>query len=65
MTKNTEGANPETESFSVLVDDVKKMLEGEDPEYKIGGSGEFVDESQQRFGKSHATLIRERYWGRY
>jgi hypothetical protein len=65
MTKNIKGAKPETESFSVLVNDVKRMLEGLNPEYKIGGNGEYVAESKVIYGKSHATLLRERYWGRY
>jgi len=65
MTKNMKDAKPETESFSVLVNDVKRMLEGLNPEYKIGGNGEYVNESKVTYGKSHGTLIRERYWGRY
>ena len=53
------------ESLSVLVDDVKRMLEGSEPEYTIGGVDKYVAESKVIYGKSHATLLRERYWGRY
>lgn len=53
------------ESLSVLVDDVKRMLEGSEPEYTIGGVDKYVNESKVIYGKSHATLLRERYWGRY
>ena len=47
-------------SYSVLVDDVEKMLTGGDPEYAPGGKNPSVNESNAE-RLSHGALIRKRY----